>query len=76
MGIVGFIVIALAVVFGLAIAYDLRARRRRNLSAEFKESGRLNSRRAARRRDSAEARTRPTSMGGPPSGQGGPSLGP
>jgi len=34
-----YILIPLAVIFGAAIAYDLRGRRRRSLSGEFGEAG-------------------------------------
>ncbi len=76
MVIVGIIVGTLVVVFGVAIAYDLRSRRHRALSANFAEAGRTTSRRAARDQKAAEARSRPSQVSGPPSGQGGPSLGP
>jgi hypothetical protein len=69
--ILGFIVGALVAVFGVAILFDLRARRHRGLSADFKESGRLSERRRAESARSGEARHRPTKMGG----RGGPRRG-
>jgi hypothetical protein len=76
MAIVVIVVGTLVVVLGVAVAYDLRARRDRALSADFGEAGRVTSRRAAHDRKASEARNRPSQISGPPSGQGGPSLGP
>lgn len=74
----GFIIGPVVLVLAVAIAYDLKARRRRGLSGDFKEAGRLSARRNAQDRRSREARARPNKMGGPGSGapMGGPSLGP
>jgi hypothetical protein len=69
-----YILIPLAVVLVVAVAFDLRARRHRHLAAEFRESGRVSGRRAAQTRDATNARDRPTRMGKGPTG--GPSLGP
>ncbi len=69
-----YILIPLAVIFGVAIAYDLRGRRHRRLSGEFGESGRISNRHATRARNSKDARDRPTKMGKGP--MGGPSMGP
>lgn len=73
MVIFGIVIGVVVVVVGVAMAYDLRARRHRALSEDFRESGRLSSRRAAHDRKAAAARNRPTTIGGSP---GGPSLGP
>jgi hypothetical protein len=74
--ILGIVIGVVLVVIGVAVAYDLRARHLRALSADFRESGRLNSRRAAREREAAEARGRSTNLGDGPSGGFGPSMGP
>ena len=78
MAMLGFIIGALVLVLGVAIAYDLRARRHRRLSGDYKEAGRITARRNAQDRRSREGRARPTKMEGPGSGAplGGPSLGP
>ena len=74
--ILGIVLGVVAVVVGVAAAMDLRARRRRGLSADFQESSRLSSRQRAHEHDSAVARERPTNLGDGPTGGFGPSMGP
>jgi len=75
MGIIGVvIVVVVVVVLGVAVAYDLRARRRRKLADDYGEAGRRSAIEADSKAAARRARTRPDQMGKGPTG--GPSLGP
>jgi hypothetical protein len=64
MGLLGYMLVALLVIVGLAVAYDLRNRRKnRGLPDELRESGRESARRDAQADRSPEARTRPEDRG-------------
>ena len=51
-------------VLGVAVVYDLRARRHRGVSSDFRAASRDSARREAQSRDATEARSRPSKMGG------------
>ncbi len=60
MNLLGYMLLALVLIIGVAVVYDLRARRRhRGLSGEFREEGRQNALRDEQNRRSPAARTRP-----------------